>query len=176
VSDNRSSTQPRTSNPEHRAFLSLGSNLGDRRAVLDEALVRLEASGSIRVVRRSALYDTAPVAKTDQPRFLNLVAELETDLSPGALLDATLTVEESLGRTRGVRWGPRTLDIDILLYDDLSMQTDRLVLPHPEMMHRRFVLEPLVEIAPGLILPDGRPARALLAAVPDQDVRRVEDA
>lgn len=157
-----------------RGFLSLGSNLGDRRANLDEALVRLEASGLVRVVRRSSLYETAPIGKTDQPWFLNLVVEVDTDLPPEDLLDLTQAIERSLGRTRDGRWGPRTLDIDILLYGDMTLQTDRLILPHPEMTHRRFVLEPLVEIARNLILPDGRAARELLPAVLDQDVRRVQ--
>lgn len=157
----------------HRVFLSLGSNLGDRRATLEEALTRLNAAGSVKVRRRSSLYETAPVGKTDQPQFLNLVAEVETGLAPEALLDVTQRIEREHGRTRDARWGPRTLDIDILLYDDVSMDTERLTLPHPEMTRRRFVLEPLAEIAPEAVLPDGRSVRGLLPAVSDQDLRRL---
>ncbi|MGH2349886.1 MAG: 2-amino-4-hydroxy-6-hydroxymethyldihydropteridine diphosphokinase [bacterium] len=156
-----------------RAFLSLGSNLADRRAILDDALTRLEAPGRISVIRRSSLYETAPVGKTDQPAFLNLVAEVETSLAPDALLDILQDAEQAFGRTRTVRWGPRTLDIDILLYGDTLIRTERLVVPHPEMTRRRFVIEPLVEIAPDLVLPDGRPVRGVLETVLDQDVRRV---
>jgi 2-amino-4-hydroxy-6-hydroxymethyldihydropteridine diphosphokinase len=153
-------------------FLSLGSNLGDRRATLENALDRLEATATLRVSRRSSLYETAPVGKTDQPRFLNVVAEVETALSPEALLEAVQNVELALGRTRTVRWGPRTLDIDILLYGDATIRTARLVVPHPEMTRRRFVIEPLLEIAPDLVLPDGRSIRDVLETVLDQDVRK----
>lgn len=125
------------------------------------------------MIRQSSLYETAPVGKTDQPEFLNLVAEVETALDPEALLDLIQAIERDLGRTRDVRWGPRTLDIDILLYDSVSVRTERLTVPHPEMTRRRFVLEPLLEIVPDAVLPDGRPVRTLLAAVADQDVRRV---
>lgn len=157
----------------HRVFLSLGSNLGDRRTTLKEALERLGRSSSVRAIRQSSLYETVPVGKTDQPQFLNLVAEVETTLSPEGLLDITQAIERELGRTRDVRWGPRTLDIDILLYDSVSMNTTRLTVPHLEMTQRRFVLEPLLEIAPDAVLPDGRPVRSFLSDVSSQEVRRL---
>jgi len=150
----------------------MGSNLGDRRATLEYALDKLETAADLRIIRRSSLYETAPVGKTDQPSFLNLVVEVETALAPEALLDALQEIEQAFGRTRTVRWGPRTLDIDILLYGDATIRTPRLTAPHPEMTRRRFVIEPLLEIAPDLVLPDGRPVREVLTSVLDQDVRR----
>lgn len=156
-----------------RAFLSLGSNLGDRAATLEAALRSLEASGDVRITRRSSLYETAPVGKTDQPDFYNLVVEVETALQPEPLLDLCQDVERGLGRVRAERWGPRTIDVDILLYDRRTVNSERLVIPHPEMLRRGFVLAPLLEIAPHAALPDGSPVAAHLAGVADQDVRRV---
>jgi len=157
-----------------KAFLSLGSNLGDRKATLLAALDALDRGGA-RIIRRSSFYETAPVGKIDQPRFLNLVVEVATDLTPADLLALCQSVERDLGRVRKERWGPRTVDIDILLYDRLAIQTPSLTIPHPEMTRRRFVLVPLLEIAPDASLPDGRRLNAFLADVADQDVRRVED-
>lgn len=156
-----------------RAYLSLGSNAGDRRQMLERALARLEASGQVTVLRQSSLYETEPVGKTDQPWFYNLVAEIQTRLTPHELLDLAQAVERDLGRTRDVRWGPRTVDIDIVLYGGEQISTPRLAVPHPEMARRRFVLLPLVEIAPDLALPDGRRVDALLRDLQDQEVRRV---
>lgn len=156
-----------------RAYLSLGSNAGDRRQMLERALARLEASGQVIVLRQSSLYETEPVGKTDQPWFYNLVAEIQTRLTPHELLDLAQAVERDLGRTRDVRWGPRTVDIDIVLYGGEQVSTPRLAVPHPEMARRRFVLLPLVEIAPDLALPDGRRVDALLRDLQDQEVRRV---
>ncbi|HVH30254.1 MAG TPA: 2-amino-4-hydroxy-6-hydroxymethyldihydropteridine diphosphokinase [bacterium] len=155
------------------AYLGLGSNQGDRAAMLREALTRLESSRRARVRKRSSLYETAPVGVTDQPWFLNLVAEVETDLLPLQLLDLVLTVERDLGRVRTQRWGPRPIDIDILLYADLAITTPTLVIPHPEMTRRRFVLEPLVEIAPDVRLPTGQRVASLLDGVRDQAIRKV---
>jgi 2-amino-4-hydroxy-6-hydroxymethyldihydropteridine diphosphokinase len=160
------------SNDAVRAFLSLGSNLGDRRAIIEGAVGRLDETAGVRMIRRSSFYETAPVGKVDQPWFLNVVVEVETDLSANALLDAAHEVEDAFGRTRALRWGPRSLDVDILLYGEEIIQTDRLAVPHPEMTRRRFVIEPLLEIAPDLVLPDGRPVRDVLETVLDQDVRR----
>lgn len=155
------------------AYLGLGSNQGDRATMLREALTRLEAPRRVRVRKRSSLYETAPVGVTEQPWFLNLVAEVETDLLPLQLLDLVLTVERDLGRVRTQRRGPRTIDIDILLYADLAMTTSTLVIPHPEMTRRRFVLEPLVEIAPDVRLPTGQRVASLLDGVRDQAIRKV---
>lgn len=156
------------------AFLSLGSNLGDRAATLAAALEALAAPGDVRVVRRSALYATAPLGRTDQPEFYNLVAQVETALAPEVLLERCQEVERALGRVRGERWGPRTVDVDIVLYDRRMIRTGRLTIPHPELLNRRFVLEPLLEIAPEAALPDGTPLAPALARVAGQDVRRLE--
>ena len=154
-----------------RAYLSLGANVGHTRAALEGALAALHAGGA-KVVRRSSFYETAPVGKTDQPSFLNIAVEVATDLDPHDLLALCLRIEDSFGRTRLERWGPRTLDIDLLLYDDMTLSTPDLTLPHPRMTERRFVLEPLLEIAPDAALPDGRRLATFLADVADQDVRR----
>ncbi len=155
------------------AYLGLGSNQGDRVAMIREALTRLEASRRMRVRKQSSLYETAPVGVTEQPWFFNLVVEADTDLLPLPLLDLVLAVERGLGRVRTQRWGPRTIDIDILLYADLAMTTPTLVIPHPEMTHRRFVLEPLVEIGPHVRLPGGQRVASFLDGVRDQAIRRV---
>lgn len=155
-----------------RAYLSLGGNMGHRRAAIEGALAALHAGGA-KVIRRSSFYETAPVGKTDQPSFLNIAVEVATDLEPHDLLALCLRIEDSFGRTRMERWGPRTLDIDLLLYDGRTVATLDLTIPHPRMTERRFVLEPLLEIAPDAALPDGRPLRSFLDGVAGQDVRRV---
>lgn len=133
-----------------RAAIALGSNLaseaGDRETTLREAVRRLRSLGE--VVRVSSFHDTAPVGYLDQPRFLNGAVVLETELGPEALLRGLLEVERSMGRRREVPKGPRTIDLDLLLYGDAVIQSEELTVPHPEMHARRFVLEPLAEIAP----------------------------
>lgn len=129
------------------AYLGLGSNLGDRRLQLEEALLRLHRREGIRLTQLSSLYETAPVGFLDQPYFLNLCAEIQTTLSPEALLWELLQVEQELHRVRRVRWGPRTIDVDLLLYGDQILQEEKLILPHPRMIERPFVLIPLAEIA-----------------------------
>lgn len=131
------------------AYVGLGSNLGDRFGYLTAAVMRLHALGGVRVTRCSSVYETAPVGLKEQPPFLNMVIEIETSLPPRALLDAMLGVERSLGRVRTVRWGPRTIDLDLLLYGDVRMRTERLELPHPRMAERAFVLVPLLELLDG---------------------------
>ncbi|MHB0977569.1 MAG: 2-amino-4-hydroxy-6-hydroxymethyldihydropteridine diphosphokinase [Candidatus Aquicultorales bacterium] len=133
-------------------FIGLGSNQGDRLANLRAAVVELEKRG-IALIRASSVYETAPVGKTDQPVFLNAVIEVETEEEPRGLLAECLEVEKALGRIRGERWGPRTIDLDILLYRDEAIKENGLVVPHPELAKRRFVLEPLLEIAPDLTVP-----------------------
>lgn len=145
------------------AYLGLGANLGDRADNLRRAVALLAATPGIRLRRLSSVYETEPVGYRDQPRFLNQVAEVETDLAPQALLACARAVEAALGRTRGVRWGPRTMDVDILLYDEVSLAEPDLVLPHPRLTERAFVLVPLAEIAPALVLPGGRTAAELAA-------------
>lgn len=151
-----------------RAYLGLGSNMGDRRRMLASAVELLDG-GDLRVVRRSGVYESPPWGKTDQDPFLNQVIEVETALGPKALLRRCLQVEERLGRLRGERWGPRTIDVDILLYGDAVLRRPELVIPHAEMRRRAFVLVPLAEIAPGLRLPTGEAVETLLAGLPDRD-------
>ena len=133
-------------------FLGLGSNLGDREAALDGALARLGARG-FRVTRRSSLWLTEPVGGPPQGFFLNAVVEGETALRPEALLEACLATERELGRVRAERNGPRTIDVDILLFGNERCSTPGLVVPHPRLHERRFVLAPLAEIAPDLVHP-----------------------
>ncbi len=137
------------------AYIGLGSNLGDREDNLRAALERLAEFGRVRV---SSLRETEPVGVTDQPRFLNAAAELVTELSPQDLLARLLEIERELGRDRARerRWGPRTIDLDLLLYGDQVLDEPGLTVPHPRLDERRFVLEPLHELAPELSLPDGR--------------------
>jgi 2-amino-4-hydroxy-6-hydroxymethyldihydropteridine diphosphokinase len=137
------------------AFVGIGSNLGDREATIRRALALLEELGTVRV---SSIRETDPVGITDQPRFLNAVAELETNLTARQLLDRLLAIELELGRDRagGVRWGPRAIDLDLLLYGDQTIEEPGLTVPHPRLAERDFVLEPLHELDPELALPDGR--------------------
>jgi 2-amino-4-hydroxy-6-hydroxymethyldihydropteridine diphosphokinase len=134
-----------------RAFLGLGSNLGDSRRLLREAVDALGPE----VTAVSPLYETEPVGgPPDQPRYLNVVVELETERSPHALLERARELEAAAGRTRGVRWAPRTLDVDVLLVGDLEVDEPDLVVPHPRMRERRFVMAPLADLAPELVEPD----------------------
>lgn len=151
------------------AYLGLGSNLGDRLATLQRALELLAAEPGIRIQRSSRVWETDPVGGPVQPDFLNAVLEIETDLEPHALLAACNRVEAQLGRTRRVRWAPRTIDVDILLIDGLTIADDRLIVPHPRLHERAFVILPLLELLPDLTLPDGK--RLLDARLPDQPVR-----
>ncbi len=157
---------PAPSPPLHVVYLGLGSNQGDRAATLAAARARLEAAG-VRVRRASPLYETEPVGVRDQPWFLNQVLEGETALAPGALLAAAKSIERALGRARGPRWGPRPIDIDILLYDDACIaETDPwLEVPHPELWRRLFVLVPLRDLRPDLRAPDGTPIATRIAAL-----------
>jgi len=130
-----------------RAYIGLGSNLGDREGHLRAALQALRDAG-VGVLRASRFAETLPVGKTDQPDFLNAAVALSTDLSARDLLGLLLRIESALGRVRAERWGPRALDLDLLLYDDEVIREPGLEVPHPRMHERRFVLEPLAEIAP----------------------------
>lgn len=138
----------------HRAFIAIGSNLGPRHATIHAGVRDLARVPGVRLVRLSSLIQTDPVGPPGQGPYLNAAAELATTLDPHALLDAMLGVERAHGRDRsaGERWGPRTLDLDLLLYDDLVLDEPGLTLPHPRMHERPFVLIPLREIAPGLSL------------------------
>jgi len=155
------------------AYLSLGSNLGDRAANLRAAVAQLDVAGRLLAV--SSLYETQPVDVPDQPWFLNCVAAIETDKTPRELLQLALRVEASMGRLRMTEKGPRKIDIDVVLFGDYVLDEPGLKIPHPAMHRRRFVLEPLVEIAPEARQPElGKTARELLAALPrGQTVRRL---
>jgi 2-amino-4-hydroxy-6-hydroxymethyldihydropteridine diphosphokinase len=149
---------------EHRVYLGLGSNLGDRLAILQAALARLAAQVTVEAV--SSFYDTEPVGYAAQPRFLNAVCRGTTALEPEALLAFVKGIEAALGRQPSARFGPRLIDIDILLYDDLVLDTPTLTLPHPRLAERAFVLRPLAELAPELVHPVlGKSVAALAAAV-----------
>ena len=137
-----------------RVFIGMGSNLGDREARLAEALAALAELPGSRLVRASRVYETAPVGGPPQGPYLNAVAELESDLAPQAVLQALLAIEAAAGRLRnGQRNGPRELDLDLLLYADQVLETDELIVPHPRLHLRAFVLEPLVELAADLVHP-----------------------
>ncbi|WP_313898776.1 2-amino-4-hydroxy-6-hydroxymethyldihydropteridine diphosphokinase [Methylobacterium sp. J-067] len=135
-----------------KAWLGIGSNIGDMAAMLDQAVDKLAAIPGIRVVARSPDYRTPPWGKTDQPWFLNGAVAIETDLDPHALLDACQGIERDLGRIREERWGPRIIDIDVLAYEGAAVEDERLVLPHRYVRERAFVLVPLNEIAPDLTI------------------------
>jgi 2-amino-4-hydroxy-6-hydroxymethyldihydropteridine diphosphokinase len=133
------------------AYIGVGSNIGDKKANCRKAIELLADTG--RIIRVSSLYHTEPVGYKEQEDFINAVVSIETDLSAGELLDACFAIEGRLGRKRALRWGPRTIDLDILLYGDQIMNQQHLVLPHPLMATRKFVLAPLAEIAPAVMHP-----------------------
>jgi 2-amino-4-hydroxy-6-hydroxymethyldihydropteridine diphosphokinase len=137
-----------------RAFVGLGANLGDREAALGAAIALLEGLDGVRVTAVSEFRETEPVDYLEQPRFLNAAAELETTLAPGELLASLLEVEQALGRTRdGPRFGPRTIDLDLLLVEGIVVEEPGLTVPHPRLHERRFALEPLADLDPQLIVP-----------------------
>ncbi|WP_020396711.1 2-amino-4-hydroxy-6-hydroxymethyldihydropteridine diphosphokinase [Thiolinea disciformis] len=140
-----------------RAYIGLGSNLGDSLSTLQAALNRLHQHANISLHKTSSFYRSKPVGPQDQPDYINAVAELETDLSAVHLLKVLLAVEQDYGRVReaGLRWGPRTLDLDLLLYGNETIDLPQLRVPHPFLTEREFVLIPLLEIAPDLCLPQG---------------------
>ena len=146
-------------------YLSLGSNLGDRTANLRSAVERL-SQRCLLVKAISSVYETQPVGATEQPvpDYLNCVIAAETNLEPDALLKCTQAVEQAGGREPSFRWGPRTIDIDILWYDGMEIATDDLAIPHPRMLERAFVMIPLNEIAPDLLLPGGITPASILAS------------
>jgi 2-amino-4-hydroxy-6-hydroxymethyldihydropteridine diphosphokinase len=142
------------------AYVGLGSNLGDRRATI------LRAAELIDAARLSTIRETEPWGYADQPAFLNAVAELDTELEPRRLLDRLLEVEAELGRERGeIRWGPRTIDLDLLLYGDLAIEEPGLTVPHPRLAERLFVLEPLSELAPARKIPGNGTVSEALAGI-----------
>jgi 2-amino-4-hydroxy-6-hydroxymethyldihydropteridine diphosphokinase len=155
-----------------RAYVGLGANLGDARAALDAAFNALAALPRTRLVERSSIWRSAPIDSSG-PDYLNAVAMLETQLEAEPLLDALLAIEAQHGRERPYRNAPRTLDLDLLWLDGLVLDTPRLMLPHPRMHERAFVLAPLLELWPDGALPGKGRLDALLAGVPDQRIERL---
>ncbi len=150
----------------HQAYLSAGSNIGDREANLRFALVSLSKENTLQKI--SSCYETEPVGYLDQPWFLNIAVELATDLQPLELLNLCRSIEESCGRVRSFPNAPRTLDLDILIYDAAVIRESALIIPHPRLAERRFVLEPLAQIAPDLVHPLLKKSiRLLLETCPD---------
>jgi 2-amino-4-hydroxy-6-hydroxymethyldihydropteridine diphosphokinase len=154
------------------AYLGLGSNLGDRRQRLAEAVRRLHAGPALQVVNVSPVYESSPVGVTAQPDFLNLVVQVATSHTPQKLLTECQCIEIDLGRERRKRWGPRTIDIDLLLYGAMRINDKNLTVPHPRMRERSFVLAPLAEIAPGLKL-DGKTIGEFAAVLGEAGLRKL---
>ena len=137
----------------YAAYIGFGSNIGDRLAHIRNAIHALSQTEGITLQRVSSVYKTAPIGYTAQAEFLNGVAAIQTHLPPLSLLHTLKNIETAIGRQHRIRWGPREIDLDILIYGDLCLQTEELVIPHPEMHRRRFVLVPLAELAPDLVHP-----------------------
>ncbi|MGB2951844.1 MAG: 2-amino-4-hydroxy-6-hydroxymethyldihydropteridine diphosphokinase [Gaiellaceae bacterium] len=151
--------------PGQEAYIGLGANLGDRRANLDCAIELLDGDG-VRLVRSSRYRETEPVGYEAQPRFLNAAVLVETELSPRDLLGRLLAIEQEIGRVRsGPRLGPRTIDLDLLIYGERVIDEPGLKVPHPRLHERRFVLEPLCELDPGLVVPGRGPVSTLFAGL-----------
>jgi 2-amino-4-hydroxy-6-hydroxymethyldihydropteridine diphosphokinase len=159
---------------KHIAFIGLGSNLSSPATQVLQAMQAIGRLPDTRVVARSSLYRSAPVGYLDQPDFINAVVMVETALAPLALLQALLALEQENGRTREFQNAPRTLDLDVLLYDDIRHHQHGLTLPHPQMHRRAFVLQPLLEIAPECVIPGVGAAAAAMRECMDQQLEKLE--
>ena len=157
-----------------RAYVGIGSNVGEPRAQVLAALARLGRMPRTQLVAQSALYASAPLGYSDQPQFVNAVAALDTELAAVRLLQELQALETAHGRKRSFKNAPRTLDLDILLYGDVVLQHPALTLPHPRMHERAFVLKPLVELAPRIVIPGIGAAAACLANCADQPIERID--
>jgi 2-amino-4-hydroxy-6-hydroxymethyldihydropteridine diphosphokinase len=156
------------------AFIALGSNMGNRQDYLTEAMRLLNSHECIEMVNYSSIYETDPVGYEDQDLFLNMVIQVETVLSPYELLDFCLQTELFIGRKRGIRWGPRTIDLDILLYNQENIVSERLILPHPRMLERAFVIIPLLEINQDIQFPKlEKPVKYHLDSITDKEGVRI---
>ncbi|MBT2637466.1 MULTISPECIES: 2-amino-4-hydroxy-6-hydroxymethyldihydropteridine diphosphokinase [unclassified Bacillus (in: firmicutes)] len=159
---------------ENKAYIALGSNMGDRFGYLTQAIILLESHEKISVVNTSSVYETDPVGYTDQDQFLNMAIQVETSLAPVELLDTCLEIELKLGRKREVKWGPRTLDLDILLFNHENIVTEKLTIPHPRMSERAFVILPLLDMDPNITLPTMKePLKNSLLSIPDREGVRI---
>jgi 2-amino-4-hydroxy-6-hydroxymethyldihydropteridine diphosphokinase len=148
------------------AYLGLGTNMGDRDAQLRAAVAAIAAIPATTLLRQSPIYESKPWGKTDQPDFLNMVVEISTQLEPHTLHRHLEKIERDMGRDRETseKWGPRPIDIDLLLYGTRTLKTASLVVPHPRMWERHFVMRPLADLAPDLTIPEGMPISSLLAS------------
>ena len=154
----------------NQAYLSIGSNIGNREQFLQEAIQLLHAREGIKVANLSSIYETDPVGFTDQGKFLNMAIQIETSLTAEELLSACLETEKELGRKRDIKWGPRTIDLDILLYNNENIETEKLIIPHPRMSERAFVLIPLLEINRTLkSVKEDTPFIQVLNEIPDKE-------
>jgi 2-amino-4-hydroxy-6-hydroxymethyldihydropteridine diphosphokinase len=165
----RRTAKPSLPSGEHllmtRALIGLGSNVGDRLRFLQGAVKRLGDTAGVQVLGVSSVYETESVGPADQPWFLNAVTAVDTSLSPVILLDRIQAIERALGRQTAYRWGPRAIDLDILLCGDIQVRTATLVIPHAELCRRAFVMIPLLELDPDVVLPDGTMVSACLRAL-----------
>lgn len=155
-------------------YIALGTNLEPRADHLEKALELFRAMPDVEMKRISSIYESKPVGYLDQPDFLNLVFEAETDLLPLELLDRCQSIENELGRVRNIRFGPRTLDADIVLFGDERIAVERLIVPHPRMQERAFVLLPLQELIPDFVVPEwNKPVKELVAELPPKDLEEI---
>lgn len=155
-----------------KAYLSLGSNLGNKKENIDQALHLLSIKDQIKIKKISSYYETEPVGYKDQDWFLNIVTEIETALEPYSLLKYCNLIEQKLKRKRTIKWGPRTIDIDILLYENFSSNDEVLIIPHGRMTERAFVMVPLYEIAPDLLI-EGEHIKKIVENLPREKVKKV---
>ncbi len=156
----------------HTVYIGLGSNLESPQAQINSALTALQALPQSQYLQCSHWYSSKAIGPGEQPDYINAVAALETQLSPLALLHELQGIENAHGRQRDIRWGARTLDLDLLLYDNVCIETEELHIPHPEMTKRNFVLYPLYDVAPSLILPDGQAVSTLIESTSMSGIQR----
>ncbi len=154
----------------HRIYLGLGSNIGESRNNIETALVLLEKK--INIIGKSSFYETEPVGFKDQPWFLNIVLEGETELNPFELLEFTQSIEKDMKRVKTIINGPRNIDVDILIYDNLKIETENLNIPHPRMEERNFVMVPLFEIAPRMVI-NNKPIKEIVENLKGEEIRKV---
>ena len=156
----------------HRVYLGLGSNIGETRKNIEKALMLLEEK--LKILKRSSFYETEPVGYKDQAWFLNIVIEAQTELNPHELLEFTQSIENGMKRVKTIINGPRNIDVDLLLYDDIEIDSENLTIPHPRMKERNFVMVPLFEIAPKMVL-DNKPIKDIVKDLKGEEIRRVID-